>query len=105
VPIKDQAASGKGGSDSDVDSAEAILRPSDAEIATWNDATAALQLLADRREPFTVEDLFELAGLPPHPYSISAVLPTFVKNGRIVRAGAAIAPSGRPRLLWIGAER
>lgn len=86
--------------------AEAILPPSAAEIATWKrDATAALQLLADSGEPFTVEDLFELAGLPPHPYSISAVLPTFVKNGRIVRAGAAIAPSGRPRLLWIGAER
>jgi hypothetical protein len=83
---------------------EASLSKTD-DTADWKRlAYAAILTLAASGEIFSVDDVFALAGNPPRPYLISAVFPTAVKRGVIVRAGACVARDGRARLAWRGAR-
>jgi hypothetical protein len=101
----------RGGPEATSSDDQAAARPLDksslakTDVADWKRlAYAAIETLAASGQIFSVDDVFDLAGRPPNPYSVSAVLPTAVKRGLIVRAGAIVARDGRARLAWIGAS-
>ncbi len=86
-----------------------MLRADVAASTSWKqDVDAAIVELAATGEPFTAEEVRELAGDPPdHPNAMGARFNAAARAGLIVRVGYRLARRAslhrHPIALWVGA--
>lgn len=79
--------------------------PPGADDWWFTGAIRAIELLASRRGPFTVDDLIELAGPAPCPAYPGSVLAVARRQGLVEPHGCRLAPDGRMVRKWWGVKR